>query len=221
MLRLLFDLLKMVRRQREATGEIEERQWLSMSFNADEMTRCRALLCVLDDTTPHRRVYQSKRVAHRIAQMLADPSERVRRYAMLALSHVREPSSIPSLVRILETEGPEPDRFLAAHALGYQGGQQAVMALRAIAQDERQPVGLREECLRALGEAKDADGLLQLLPSLQSAEPWPIRWALAQGLRQAGLPEAKEVLERLCSDKRVPRDLRNRAKWWLEAEGNC
>ncbi len=208
-------------RQYAEPDVIDEQQWLDLSRQPDVESRWRALLCLqYDDDPACAHLFTSGLVAERVVELLDDPEPKVRHQAIMALWRIRVPASVPKLVEILQREADGPvsltalPRVAAAHALAFQQNPDALPALRYVALDERAPLGVREECLRALGDLGDAGWLREQWGRFADAEQWQLRWALGQAAREAQMPEAALLLERLQADPEVPSDLRKRARQW-------
>lgn len=138
----------------------------------------------------------------------------MRQQAIQALGYSRDPTSVPLLIRIAETESNLAGEVTCA--LGRIGGRDATIGL--VAMLERPDSGLQYSVVRALGDMRDAlarDALLDEIARRPADDPLivPILNALAEIPIHRG---AELIVNLLASETPEVR----RAAAWALAEGN-
>ena len=86
-----------------------------------------------------------------------DPDAEVREQAVFWLSQVRDPRAVDMLVEIVNSDGESALREKALFALSQHQSPAAGAALRAFAENERQPASLRERAIFSIGQRRGAD----------------------------------------------------------------
>jgi HEAT repeat protein len=85
-----------------------------------------------------------------------DPDSEVRQQAVFWLSQVRDPRAVDMLVQIVNSDGERSLRERALFALSQHSNASAGAALRAFAENEREPTDLRERAIFSLGQRRGA-----------------------------------------------------------------
>ncbi len=192
------------------------REWLEMSRSARAFEKARLLRMILDSTKEAARLRRSRRVRQRVRELLEEGDGRVVRAALIVLGRVRVPDSSNALIQIVRGRNMDRRvRCLAARALGLQGqdNEEAARVLLAVAESEKEPVGVREFALRALGEI----GSTTTVPALEAmaAHPnWRIRWAATQALASVSATLSLPHLQRAEKDSAIPPEIRKRVRAW-------
>jgi HEAT repeat protein len=86
-----------------------------------------------------------------------DPDSEVREQAVFWLSQVKDPRAVEMLVNIVNGDGDHALREKALFALSQHSNAAAGAALRAFAENEKQPVNLRERAIFSLGQRRDGE----------------------------------------------------------------
>ena len=208
---LLMELVEGLRQEINAlTISVEE--WLALACDDEVARQSIAHRYLLSRNPSGRRLCRSPRVKRRIVEMLN--AQELRFGALLALWKIRTSDAIPALLHVLREDPDVIARCAASNALGNQRNPLTVAPILDVIADPSTPLSLAENCIRALGEIGDPSAVPGLL-SLISRPEWQIRWALAIALRQLGDPASTSLMRDLCSDRRVPSDLRGRGRVWL------
>jgi len=121
---------------------------------------------------------------------------RVRRYLVLALGRLGDPSAVPVLVRAIRDEDAET-RVYAIYALGELGAQASVPDLIALYNTD--DAGLRKIIVYVFGVLQDARALPTLKLALEDRQvdvQWNAALALARLHDASGLPMLRHVLDR-------------------------
>ncbi len=128
-----------------------------------------------------------------IAGLLSDPhldEPLVRRYLILALEQIADPSAGPAVEKALADPDQEV-RLYAARALGRIEGPGSVAALLPLLQD--QDAGLRKMALHSLGRLGDAGAAAEMRPRLDDPVE-DVRWNAALALAVLGDRSGAEML---------------------------
>ncbi len=92
-----------------------------------------------------------------LAASKSDPDAQVREQAVFWLSQVRDPRAVQMLVDIVNSDADRALRDKALFALSQHSNAAAAAALRAFAENEKQPVNLRERAIFSLGQRHDGE----------------------------------------------------------------
>jgi hypothetical protein len=189
-------------------------EWLELSSDVNPHQKHQALLYLLSRNRSGRALRRSQIVKKRLQEMTDCEHRRVRLAALIAMGSVRVPDAVPKLLTILRTNNDPIERHFAAYALGYQRDLRGLDILLECAKNPAEPLCLREQCIRSLGEFR-SQRVVDELSKLALAKQWELRWAAAQSLRRLDAHLALPLLRELCDDPEVPADLQKTGRRWI------
>ncbi len=123
---------------------------LARRDKCSERLRRKAVFLVAQKQTP-----ESANIL--LAASKNDPDAEVREQAVFWLSQVKDPRAVQMLVDIVNSDGDHALREKALFALSQHSNAAAGAALRAFAENEKQPVSLRERAIFSLGQRRDGE----------------------------------------------------------------
>lgn len=118
---------------------------LARRDKCSERLRRKAVFLVAQKSTP-----ESASIL--LAAAKNDPDSEVREQAVFWMSQVRDPRAVSMLVEIMNGDGDRTLRDRALFALSQHSNPAAGAALRAFAENEREPTSLRERAIFSLGQ---------------------------------------------------------------------
>ncbi len=148
-----------------------------------------------------------------------DPDAEVREQAVFWMSQVRDPRAVGMLVEIVNGDGEHTVRERGLFALSQLSSPDAGAALRAFAENERQPTSLREKAIFWLGQSKGGEqsdylrGLYRKVgdPGLREK----VLFALSQ--RRSGGNDA--FLMTIANDPKAATEVRKKAIFYVGQMG--
>ncbi len=177
---------------------------LARRDRCSERLRRKAVFLVAQKSTP-----ESASIL--LAAARSDPDSEVREQAVFWLSQVRDTRAVGMLTDIMNGSGERALRDRAIFALSQHASTEAGTALRAFAENEREPIELRERAIFSLGQRRGTDqteylrGLYRKMNDIELREK--VLFALAQ--RRGAGNEA--FLMGIVTDAREPVELRKKA----------
>jgi HEAT repeat protein len=151
----------------------------------------------------------------------ADDDDGLAESALFALSELPEGVGIPSLITFARSPRSTKLRGKAVFWLGQTDDKRAQTEVRAIAQDNSVPDGVREKAIFVIGQhddASDADVafLKSLFPKLESTK---LRDQVLFSVSQTDNASGRQWLMSVARDESVPVEVRKKAIFWAGQGG--
>jgi HEAT repeat protein len=140
-----------------------------------------------------------------------DPDSEVRQQAVFWLSQVRDPSAVDMLVEIVNGDGERALREKALFALSQHSNANAGAALRAFAENERQPNDLRERAIFSLGQRSGASQAEYLRSLYRKLDDAGLREKVLFALTQRNGEENEAFIRSVANDSRETIEVRKKA----------
>ncbi len=140
-----------------------------------------------------------------------DPDAEVREQAVFWLSQVRDPRAVEMLVDIVNSDGERALREKALFALSQHSNAAAGAALRAFAENEREPTDLRERAIFSLGQRSGAGQAEYLRGLYRKVDDDGLREKILFALTQRNNEENQAFILGVVNDRREPVEVRKKA----------
>ena len=140
-----------------------------------------------------------------------DPDAEVREQAVFWLSQVRDPRAVDMLVDIVNGDGEHALREKALFALSQHSNAAAGTALRAFAENEREPTDLRERAIFSLSQRRGTDQALYLRALYRKVANEDLREKILFALTQQRNAGNEAFILGIANDPKEPTELRKKA----------
>jgi HEAT repeat protein len=140
-----------------------------------------------------------------------DPDAEVREQAVFWLSQVRDPRAVDMLVDIVNGDGEHALREKALFALSQHSNAAAGAALRAFAENEREPTDLRERAIFSLSQRRGTDQALYLRALYRKVANEDLREKILFALTQQRNAGNEAFILGIANDPKEPTELRKKA----------
>ncbi len=148
-----------------------------------------------------------------------DPDAEVREQAVFWLSQVRDPRAAEMLVNIVNGDGDRALRERALFALSQHSSPAAGAALRAFAENERQPVELRGRAIFWLGQRSGSDQAEYLRGLYRTLGEPELRERVMFALMQKRGNGNEAFILAIVKDPKEPLDVRKKAIFYVGQMG--
>ena len=148
-----------------------------------------------------------------------DPDAEVREQAVFWLSQVRDPRAAEMLVNIVNGDGDRALRERALFALSQHSSPAAGAALRAFAENERQPVELRGRAIFWLGQRSGSDQAEYLRGLYRTLGDPELRERVMFALMQKRGNGNEAFILAIVKDPKEPLDVRKKAIFYVGQMG--